>query len=797
MSDVYKQHGLVKPNAIGDSETRRFAIPMYNALTAIQKHLSTTTQASAVSTSVSSGSSASSSTTTTATLNANDQQKLNNAVTGALNEGTTGVGIYDTKDSSKNLLFLNVNNGDQCLSVAKNNTTKTVDITANIGQVINTLAAGNDNRFPTADQKNALAGTDGTPSATDKYVTNSDSRNTNARTPTAHASTHITGSTDAIQLATTLLDGLLSHTDWTTFNGKGNGNVVGPASAVDSHVVFFDGTTGKLIKDSGLTLSGSNTGDETTSTIKTKLGAATDSLDGYMTAIDHTALTADNAKVSNVQSDWNASSGLAVILNKPTIPAAQVNSDWNAVSGVAEILNKPSIPSAQVQTDWNATSGLGVLLNKPTLGGAAALNVGTTTGTVMAGDDSRVLGLLQVEQDRQEPTGFIAEPGPPTDSTVGFVNATRTFTIAPTGASFSFYQSGTKYTISTSQSIVISNTEGTHFIYFNNGSLAETTTYSNDIILKYVYVANIYWDATNAKQIMNGDERHGCVMDGITHLHDHMTLHTLLQSGGGLNTLSVDASGNLDSSIQFGIDETIQWDEDLYWDLSGRTSTAPISNYYRLGSTNTWRVSEGNSFPVVNTGSGRVAYNLLTGSTWSLSEISNTNYGLVHVFAMNDATRRFGTIMGQADYSTEANARSAVLTEVSSLILNGMPSQEWKFLGSLIVQTSNSYGNSVKGRFVSVDTNGTTYVDLRTTIFPTAGASGTPAGVTSLNTRTGAITLVGTDIPLADGTTRGAMPALTGSAGQYLDNTGSWSTPAGGGVAWGILQQTLAIHGGF
>lgn len=31
--------------------------------------------------------------------------------------------------------------------------------------------------------------------------------------------------------------------------------------------------------------------------------------------------------------------------NLPTIPAAQVNSDWNATSGVAEILNKPSIPS--------------------------------------------------------------------------------------------------------------------------------------------------------------------------------------------------------------------------------------------------------------------------------------------------------------------------------------------------------------------------------------------------------------------------------------------------------------------
>jgi hypothetical protein len=45
----------------------------------------------------------------------------------------------------------------------------------------------------------------------------------------------------------------------------GTGDVVGPASAVNNRVVFFDGTTGKLIKDSGLTLSGSNTGDQTIS----------------------------------------------------------------------------------------------------------------------------------------------------------------------------------------------------------------------------------------------------------------------------------------------------------------------------------------------------------------------------------------------------------------------------------------------------------------------------------------------------------------------------------------------------
>lgn len=44
--------------------------------------------------------------------------------------------------------------------------------------------------LPTADQKAALAGTSGTPSSTNKYVTNNDTRNTDPRTPTVHNSTY-------------------------------------------------------------------------------------------------------------------------------------------------------------------------------------------------------------------------------------------------------------------------------------------------------------------------------------------------------------------------------------------------------------------------------------------------------------------------------------------------------------------------------------------------------------------------------------------------------------------------------
>ena len=49
------------------------------------------------------------------------------------------------------------------------------------------------------------------------------------------------------------------------------------------------------------------------------------------------------------------------LTNKPTIPAAQVNSDWNAASGVAQILNKPTLATVATSGSYNDLSG------KPTI----------------------------------------------------------------------------------------------------------------------------------------------------------------------------------------------------------------------------------------------------------------------------------------------------------------------------------------------------------------------------------------------------------------------------------------------
>ena len=63
---------------------------------------------------------------------------------------------------------------------------------------------------------------------------------------------------------------------WSVTQTNLDGAVIGPASAVNNRVVFFDGTTGKLIKDSGVTLAGNNTGDETTTTAGALINSATD-----------------------------------------------------------------------------------------------------------------------------------------------------------------------------------------------------------------------------------------------------------------------------------------------------------------------------------------------------------------------------------------------------------------------------------------------------------------------------------------------------------------------------------------
>ena len=130
------------------------------------------------------------------------------------------------------------------------------------------------------------------------------------------------------------------------------------------------------------------TNKPTIPTVPTNVSAFTNDA-GYTTFDgDYNSLTnKPTIPAAQVNSDWNASTGVSQILNKPslatvatsgsyndltnkpTIPSAPVQSDWNEsdTSSLAYIANKPTIPTAQVNSDWNSNSGVSQILNKPSL----------------------------------------------------------------------------------------------------------------------------------------------------------------------------------------------------------------------------------------------------------------------------------------------------------------------------------------------------------------------------------------------------------------------------------------------
>ena len=70
------------------------------------------------------------------------------------------------------------------------------------------------------------------------------------------------------------------------------------------------------------------------------------------------------------------------LTNKPTIPAAQVNSDWNATEGVAQILNKPTLADVATTGSYSDLSDKPTIEDLTTATQQAALNSGANTTNI-------------------------------------------------------------------------------------------------------------------------------------------------------------------------------------------------------------------------------------------------------------------------------------------------------------------------------------------------------------------------------------------------------------------------------
>ena len=306
------------------------------------------------------------------------------------------------------------------------------------------------------------------------------------------------------------------------------------------------------------------------------------------------------------------------------------------------------------------------------------------------------------------PTGFPNRA----DSTLSI--STRTFTIAPSGSSFVYYIAGVVYTVSASDDIIIEDTSGVHYIYYDGSTLSESVNPSHatieDIMENKAWVGTVYWNATDGAAYILGDERHGAIMSGKTHHWLHDINGSAYGSGLTLSGYTEDTASN--AALTFELTDGRFYDEDLEHDISDGTPAnqyeqqlnggdAEIPILYRDDIDGSWKEDAASTLPYKTGGTGRLAYNKDDGDgTFSQMEVTDNKFVSATLIATNDWLYPIKMIQGQNDYTDKKTAVESATNEI--LNLGNLPSPEMIVLYRLVMQTKDTFGGTKKSKIVGV-----------------------------------------------------------------------------------------------
>ena len=314
--------------------------------------------------------------------------------------------------------------------------------------------------------------------------------------------------------------------------------------------------------------------------------------------------------------------------------------------------------------------------------------------------DGTVWNILPMEgTSTSEPMGFPNR----THSTLSFSNASRTITldIASGSTHFDVWNKGKRYRYTAAQSVQLPDTSGLWYIYINSsGEISYKNTFfdwENDTPVSY-----IYWNATDQVQYFFADERHGIVLDWQTHEYLHRTRGAVIANGFGAANYVTDGDGSSDSHAEIDIANGTFFDEDLQVDIvHSATPTAntweqflqgpaQIPVMYRSGSV--WVKDNATDFPM-KAGTSLPRYNSVSVSTWGLTDVGNSKFGVSWVAATNNLNNPIISIMGQEDYNTIGAAEAA---QWDQLDLSGFPVVEFRVLYKIVFQAATGYSNAIK-----------------------------------------------------------------------------------------------------
>lgn len=198
--------------------------------------------------------------------------------------------------------------------------------------------------------------------------------------------------------------------------GGGSGNVTGPASSVDSDIALFNGTTGKIIKDSGQTIAqilapyvpstrsisttAPLTGGGDLSANRTfAIPAATTSVNGYLTSTDWNTF---NGKVSpsrtiNTTSpltgggDLSADRTFAMPAATTSVNGYLTSADWNTFNGK---VSGPSSATDNAIARFDGTTGKLIQNSIATLDDDGLLSTQQVNAAYFDSDPGRLFGQM-------------------------------------------------------------------------------------------------------------------------------------------------------------------------------------------------------------------------------------------------------------------------------------------------------------------------------------------------------------------------------------------------------------------
>jgi len=298
---------------------------------------------------------------------------------------------------------------------------------------------------------------------------------------------------------------------------------------------------------------------------------------------------------------------------------------------------------------------------------------------------------------------------------LAFDIGTRTLTasIKSGQSSYHFWVDNKKITKTESETIVLPVTSGEYYIYFDNDGViqyVENSAVTNIHFYEYALIAWVYYNAVKPGYLL-GRETHGKIMSPRTHHYNHSTYGARYESG-------MDITGLVDGSSTYtNITSGYFWDEDIRHIEPLQTN---IPFLFRLGTDGLWNAEDSNTnVSYIESGNTYHSWNEWTGSTWQLTEGgATTSYWIIFTVAIPAINfEGYAKIIGQNAYSTRAEARNAVESELSTLITDGLPSQEFVFLQAYIVKRDGT---------LTALANGDTHVDLRIVNGGTASSVSSP-----------------------------------------------------------------------